>query len=420
MSKMFSNCSNLRQLILGDKFDTSQVTDLSYMFDGCSMLMDIIGVSDFDISSVKYVEHMFDGCNFKNEINFRSGQATKVLYMYGMYKDCFGHGDLYLDSFDAGSVDIKYGLVNGEKDYGAEGIFRNSHNILYIDLSGFNLDNLNRNDPYDNIFAIDDEEGRQEPLLITTNDDYLTELTTLRNNCQNRTLFTTTLKVDGEKIRFKGNEEDAEDEFANYSDDQTEKYINLYTSFTTPDSREEILQKLETRLEEEKDNLNVGKGIKVAGFMPEGDYEGKVSYSLQGNYVAVTWPTLKEKIYVGTSKILDNIPELPDGCKLLYKTEDSDWIEYIDDELIKFDKPSDYKIYLKMVDADGNFGLEYTDDNDKDYMDLTVLEKEKNDEEKNEQKENDSYGWSTIENSGGSPGGGSSSSSTNKVTLMEQ
>ena len=35
--------------------------------------------------------------------------------------------------------------------------------------------------------------------------------------------------------------------------------------------------------------------------MPEGDYEGKVSYSLQGNYVAVTWPTLKEKIY-GTAQ----------------------------------------------------------------------------------------------------------------------
>ena len=361
-------------------------------------------------------------------------------YMYGMYGGVHGSGDLYLDGLDATGLSSVYASLGGNQynsyfheEYPQPGMFENSHNILYISLSSLNLDRFkaergtydqngtsyerNAGQYYsidDNIFAINDEEGREEPLLITTNDDYLTELTTLRNNCQNRTLFETTLKVDGEKIRFKGNEEDAEDEFANYSDDQTEKYINLYTSFTTPDSREEILQKLETRLEEEKDNLNVGKGIKVAGFMPEGDYEGKVSYSLQGNYVAVTWPTLKEKIYVGTSKILDNIPELPDGCKLLYKTEDSDWIEYIDGELIKFDKSGDYKIYLRMTDASGNFELEYTDDHDKDYMDLKVLEKEKNDEEENEQKENDSYGWSTIENSGGSPGGGSSSSSTNK------
>ena len=271
MSGMFANCSNLRKLILGDKFDTSQVIDMSYMFDGCSMLMDIIGISDFDISSVKHVEHMFDGCNFKNEINFRSWQPTKVSYMYGMYKDCFGHGDLYLDSFDAGNVDIKYGLVNGEKDYGAEGIFRNSHNLLYLDLSSFNLNHLDRNNSYDNIFAIDDEEGRQDPLLITTNDEFLTELTTLRNNCQNRTLFTTTLKVDGENVQFKGGDES---EFVKYNGDKTEKYINLYESFVTTD----------TKLEKEKQNLIVVPGYENLEWEPEKETEGKVSYSLQNVY----------------------------------------------------------------------------------------------------------------------------------------
>ena len=85
----------------------------------------------------------------------------------------------------------------------------------------------------------------------------MTELTTLRNNCQNRTLFTTTLKVDGEKVAFRV---DPNEENVTYNADKTEKYIKLYTTYATTDTKEEILKNLAARLEDEKKNLIVVPG----------------------------------------------------------------------------------------------------------------------------------------------------------------
>ena len=301
MTGMFAECKGLTSLDVSN-FNTSSVTNMTGMFADCSNLKQISGVSDFDVSMVYSMDHMFTGCNFKNEINFSSWKPTNVQSMSGMYQNYFGHGDLLLCGFETKKLYARGGLVGGYPpsqvddgdpqvilvqdgmyDYGENGMFRNSSNLLYLDLSKFNLDNLDQNNqyPYDKIFAIDNEEERQEPLLITANDEFLKTLTTSRDNCQNRTLFTTTLKVDGENVQFRGGDES---EFVKYNSDKTEKYINLYESFTTTDSKEEILQKLTDRLEEEKKNLIVVPGYKNIEWEPEKETEGKVSYSLQNVY----------------------------------------------------------------------------------------------------------------------------------------
>ena len=63
MSYMFSSCGNLTSLDLGDKFDTSQVTDMQYMFYNCSSLTSLDLGDKFDTSQVTNMRNMFYSCS---------------------------------------------------------------------------------------------------------------------------------------------------------------------------------------------------------------------------------------------------------------------------------------------------------------------------------------------------------------------
>ena len=60
---MFYGCSSLTSLNLGDKFNTSNVTDMSGMFNGCSSLTSLDLGDNFDTSNVTDMNRMFNGCD---------------------------------------------------------------------------------------------------------------------------------------------------------------------------------------------------------------------------------------------------------------------------------------------------------------------------------------------------------------------
>ena len=103
---MFAGCSSLTSLNLGDKFDTSSVTDMGYMFDGCSSLTSLNLGDKFNTSNVTAMNGMFDGCSSLTSLNlgdkFNTSNVTNMAYMF---KGCKGLTSLDLgDKFDTGNV----------------------------------------------------------------------------------------------------------------------------------------------------------------------------------------------------------------------------------------------------------------------------------------------------------------------------
>ena len=70
MSYMFYNCSSLKRLNISN-FNTGNVTNMSYMFYNCSSLKKL-EISNFNIEKVTALSYMFYGCSSLNEIIFSS------------------------------------------------------------------------------------------------------------------------------------------------------------------------------------------------------------------------------------------------------------------------------------------------------------------------------------------------------------
>ena len=106
MDSMFGYCSNLKNLDLGDKFDTSHVTDMSYMFSACCSLTSLDLGNKFNTGSVLDMEMMFYDCRSLTSLDlgdkFDTGNVTN---MNGMFKECRNLKELnFRDLFDTGSV----------------------------------------------------------------------------------------------------------------------------------------------------------------------------------------------------------------------------------------------------------------------------------------------------------------------------
>lgn len=78
--------SKLKTIKFGNKFNTSNVTDMSFMFLCCSGLEEL-DLSDFDTSSVTNMEKMFLGCSTLQSLDLSSFDTTNVTVMYMMFDD---------------------------------------------------------------------------------------------------------------------------------------------------------------------------------------------------------------------------------------------------------------------------------------------------------------------------------------------
>ena len=102
----FRGCSSLKSLNLGDKFDTSNVTDMNSMFNGCDSLTSLNLGDKFNTSNVTNMWWMFYGCSSLKSLNLGDKfNTSNVTNMKFMFCDCYSLEELNLGSrFDTGSV----------------------------------------------------------------------------------------------------------------------------------------------------------------------------------------------------------------------------------------------------------------------------------------------------------------------------
>ena len=99
MKEMFRGCSKLKSIILPDKIDTSQVTDMTGMFYGCSNLVSVsypssdnpedpanqkVDLSKFNTNSLQYMDYMFSGCTDLTALNIASFYMSKAIKTNGI------------------------------------------------------------------------------------------------------------------------------------------------------------------------------------------------------------------------------------------------------------------------------------------------------------------------------------------------
>ena len=99
MKEMFRGCSKLKSIILPDKIDTSQVTDMTGMFYGCSNLVSVsypssdnpedpanqkVDLSKFNTNSLQYMDYMFSGCTKLTALNIASFDMSQAIQTNGI------------------------------------------------------------------------------------------------------------------------------------------------------------------------------------------------------------------------------------------------------------------------------------------------------------------------------------------------
>ena len=206
--------------------------------------------------------------------------------------------------------------------------------------------------------------------------------------------YIATLKVDGGTAKFK------DESPGSYSPDRTEKYIEIYLTSTDGNDKKVVWRKLKEILEAEKENIEVDSSHGIVKWNPEINESQEPNKSL-GTYfintkgylaegVNFSWPNLKTDIKMGESITIKDLfciesaPNIPQGCKLIYKIgDDSDWSEYSPTNTVIFDKATDYKIYLKIDGGENYFDKEY----DKDGCNYVILRIDNPDDEQDKDKD---------------------------------
>ncbi len=108
MSGMFMSTSStdfmkIETIIFGEKFVTSNVTNMAAMFGNCSNLKNL-DLSNFNTSNVTNMSDMFTSCSSLTELDVSNFNTEKVIYMQGMFWHCFNITSLNLCSFNTTNV----------------------------------------------------------------------------------------------------------------------------------------------------------------------------------------------------------------------------------------------------------------------------------------------------------------------------
>lgn len=96
-SYMFSNCTNLKNVNLGD-WNPTNVIYSYYMFKSCSSL-ESIDLSHWVTSNVTNMSHMFEGCSSLTDLDISKFDTSKVQYFTDMFKDCSSMTTLDISNF---------------------------------------------------------------------------------------------------------------------------------------------------------------------------------------------------------------------------------------------------------------------------------------------------------------------------------
>ena len=85
MFQMFMGCKNLIELDLSN-FDTSNTTNISFMFGACYSLVNL-NLKNFNTSKVSTMRQMFDGCHSLTSLDLTSFDTSKVIDYITMFDD---------------------------------------------------------------------------------------------------------------------------------------------------------------------------------------------------------------------------------------------------------------------------------------------------------------------------------------------
>ena len=135
MSYMFYECCYLKTLDVS-KFNTGNVTDMSYMFggrsgylNGCESLT-TIDVSNFDTSNVTSMIGMFSCCSALTTIDVSNFDTSNVTHMGGMFSECKSLTTIDVSNFDTSNVT------------GMKNMFGSCSSLTTIDVSNFDTSNV--------------------------------------------------------------------------------------------------------------------------------------------------------------------------------------------------------------------------------------------------------------------------------------
>ena len=98
MTMMFSNCKSLTSLDVS-KFNTENVEDMSYMFNGVARVKEI-NVGNFKTKNVKSFEGMFQGMEELTQLDLKELDTSSAESLKGMFKDCRKLEKVNLKNFD--------------------------------------------------------------------------------------------------------------------------------------------------------------------------------------------------------------------------------------------------------------------------------------------------------------------------------
>ncbi|WP_338212063.1 MucBP domain-containing protein [Lactobacillus juensis] len=127
MKEMFRGCSNLKNLILPDKIDTSQFTDMTGMFYGCSSLDSVsypssnnsadpenpkVDLTKFNTNSLQYMAYMFSNCSSITDLDLSSFDTKNVTLMDDAFSECSSLTVLNIANFNMERVEHYVSLSN--------------------------------------------------------------------------------------------------------------------------------------------------------------------------------------------------------------------------------------------------------------------------------------------------------------------
>ena len=158
MEFMFNKCSKLKKIKGINKFNTTQVTNMKAMFQECKEL-DYLDLSNFDTSKVNDIGRMFCECYKLKEIKgINKFNTTQVTNMSAMFQHCNELEYLDLSNFDTSKVNsmgfmfnkcYKLKKIKGINKFNTiqvtnmRAIFSECKELEYLDLSNFDTSKVN-------------------------------------------------------------------------------------------------------------------------------------------------------------------------------------------------------------------------------------------------------------------------------------
>ena len=138
MQNMFSMYDNnnftvienkLSNIILGDNFDTQNVTNIVQMFAGCEKLTQI-NVENWNTSNINNISSVFAYCSSLINLDLSKWDTSKVTTMAWLFDECNNLEEVNLSNFNTENVTSMYQMFQG------------CHNLEKVNLCSFNTQNV--------------------------------------------------------------------------------------------------------------------------------------------------------------------------------------------------------------------------------------------------------------------------------------